>query len=103
MPFYSRFTLLLSLFYTDHLVFIILCNDDYLNSVTILLCLCFYCRYHYFVNLNCICSNNNLYMRLSFHFTYGTDEEIVDFETFVNNFKLCDIDVALPSHLQMVF
>ena len=42
-------------------------------------------------------------MRLSFHFTYGTDAEIVDFETFVNNFKLCDIDVALPSHLQMVF
>ena len=42
-------------------------------------------------------------MRLSFQFTYDTDEEIVDFETFVNNFKLYDIDVALPSHLQMVF
>ena len=103
VPFYSRFTLLLSLFYTDHLVFIILFNDDYLNSVTILLCLCFYSRYYCFINLNCICSNNNLYMRLSFHFTYDTDEEIVDFETFVNNFKLCDIDVALPSHLQMIF
>ena len=39
--FYSRSILLLSLFYTDHLVFIILFNYDCLNSTTILLCLCF--------------------------------------------------------------
>ena len=68
-----------------------------------LLCLCFYSLNYHLVTLNFLCGNNNLYIRLSFHFTYDTDEEIVDFETFVNNFKLCDIDVALPSHLQMVF
>ena len=57
--FYSRFILLLSLFYTDHLVSIILFNYDYLNSTTILLCLCFYSLYYNFVNLIFICNNNN--------------------------------------------
>ena len=57
--FYSRFILLLSLFHTDHLVSIILFNYDYLNSTTILLCLCFYSLYYNFVNLIFICNNNN--------------------------------------------
>ena len=59
--FYDRLILLLSLFYTGHLVCIIVFNYDYLNSL-------------FFHN------NNNLYIRLSFHFTYDTDEEITDFE-----------------------
>ena len=94
--FYYGFILLLSLSYTDHLVSIILFNYDYLNYTAILLCLCFNSLYYHFVNLNFICNNNNLYRRLSFHFTYDTDEEIRDFEI------RCDIDVALPSHLHMV-
>ena len=69
-----------SLFYTDHLVSIILFNYDYLSSTAILLCLCFYSLYYNFVNLNFICNNNNLYMRLSFYFTYDTDKDIRDFE-----------------------
>ena len=72
--FYSRFILLMSLFYADHLVSIILFNYDYLNSTTILLCLFFYSLYYNFVNMNLICNNNNLWIRLSFHFTYDTDE-----------------------------
>ena len=59
--FYSRFILLFSLFYTDHLVSIILFNHDYLNSTTILLCLCFYSLYYNFVNFNSI-YNNNVHM-----------------------------------------
>ena len=82
--FYSGFILLLSLFYTDHLVSIILLNYDYLNSTTILLCLCFNSLYYHFVNLDFICNNNNLYIRLSFHFTYDTDEEIRDFEIYLS-------------------
>ena len=50
--------------------------------MTILLCLCFYSLYYHFVNLNFICINN-LYIRLSFHFTYNTDEEIIDFEIYL--------------------
>ena len=49
----------MSLFYTDHLVSIILFNYDSLNSMTILLFLCFYSLYYNFVNLNIICNNNN--------------------------------------------
>ena len=30
--------------------------------------------------MNLICNNNNLWIRLSFHFTYDTDEKIRDFE-----------------------
>ena len=82
--FYSRFILLLSLFYTDHLVSIVLFIYDYLNFTTILLCLCFYSLFYHFVNLNFICNNNNLYIRLSFHFTYDTDEEIRDFEIYLS-------------------
>ena len=82
--FYSCFILLLSLFYTDHLVSIILFNYDYLNSTTILLCLWFYSLYYNFVNLNFICNNNNLFVRLSFHFAYGIDEEIRDFEIYLS-------------------
>ena len=53
--FHSGFILLLSLFYTDHSVSIILFNYDYLNSTTILSCLCFNSLYYHFVNLNFIC------------------------------------------------
>ena len=82
--FYSRFILLLNLFYTDNLVSIILFNCDYLNSTTILLCLCFYSLYYHFVNLNFICNNNDLYICLSFHFTYNSDEEIRDIEIYLS-------------------
>ena len=72
--------------------------------MAILSCLCFYSLYYHFVNLNFICNNNNLYIFLSFHFTYDIDEEITDFEViFAYNFKRCDIDIVLPSHLEMVF
>ena len=81
---YSRFILLLSLFYTDHLVSISLFNYDYLNSTSISLCLCFYSLFHHFVNSNFICNNNNLYIRLSFHFTCDIDEEIRDFEIYLS-------------------
>ena len=77
---YSRFILLLRLFYTDHLVSIILFNYDCLNSTTILLCLCFYSLHYTFENLNFICNHNNLHIRLPFDFTYDRDEEIRDFE-----------------------
>ena len=80
--FVCHFILLLSLFYTDHLVSIILFNYDYLNFTTTLLCLCFYSLYYHFVNLNFTCNNNNLYIRLSTHFTYDTDKEIRDFEIY---------------------
>ena len=50
--FYSLFILLFGLFYTDQSVSIILFYYDYLNSTTILLCLCFYSLYYNFVNLN---------------------------------------------------
>ena len=83
--FYSRFILFLSLFHTDHLVSIFLFNYDYLKSTTTLLCLCFYSIYYHFVNMNFICNNNNnLYILLSFHFAYGTDEEIRDFEIYLS-------------------
>ena len=56
-----------------------------------LLCISFYPLRYHFANLNFICHNNNnnnnnnnninnLYIRPSFHFTYDTDEEIIDFE-----------------------
>ena len=77
--FYSRLILLLSLFYADHLVSIIVFKYFHLNSMTILLCLCFYILYYHFLNLNFIC-NINLHIRLSFHFTYDTDEEIIGFK-----------------------
>ena len=64
--FYSSFNLLLRLFYTDRLVSINLFNYYYLNSTTILLCLCVYSLWNYFVNLIFICRNNNLYIRLHF-------------------------------------
>ena len=82
--YYSCFILLLSLFYTNHLVSIILFNYDYLNSMTILLCLCFYSLYYHFVNLNFICNNNNLYTHLSIHSTHDTDEEITDFKIYLS-------------------
>ena len=82
--FYSRFILLLSLSYTDHLVSIVPFIYDYLNFTTILLCLCFYSLFYHFVNLTFICNNNNLYIRLSFHCTYDTDEEIRDFEIYLS-------------------
>ena len=100
--FYSCFILLSNLFYTDHLVSIILFNYDYLNSTMILLCLSFYSLYYHFVNLNFNCNNNNFYIHLSFHFTYNTDEEIREFEIYlliISN----DVRFAFPSHLQMVF
>ena len=81
---YSRFILLLSLFFTAHLVPIILFNHNYLNSTTVLLCLCFYSLCYHFVNLHFICNNNNLYIRLSFDFTYDTDEEILDLEIYLS-------------------
>ena len=62
--FHSRFLLPLSLFYTNHLVPIIVFNYDYLNSMKILLCLCFYSLYYHFVNLNFIDNYNNLNIRL---------------------------------------
>ena len=58
------FLLPLSLFYTNHLVPIIVFNYDYLNSMKILLCLCFYSLYYHFVNLNFIDNYNNLNIRL---------------------------------------
>ena len=87
--FYSRFILLLSLFYTDHLLSIIIFNYDYLNSATILLCLCFYSPYYDFVNFSFICNENNSYISLSFHFTYNTDEEIRDFEIYLPMVSNC--------------
>ena len=81
--FYFRFILLLTLFYTDHLVSIVVFNYDYLNSMTTL-CICFNSLYHHFVNLNFICNNDNLYIRLSIHFTYDTEEEIIDFEIYLS-------------------
>ena len=98
--FYTRFISLLSLFYTDHLVSIILFNYDYLNSTTILLCLCFYSLYYHFVNLNFICSNNNLCICLSFHFTYHTDEEIRDFKIYLS---IISTDVILMSLFPHIF
>ena len=83
--FYSRFILLLSLFCKDHFVSIILFSYNYLSSTTISLCLCFDSLYYNFVNLNFICNNNNLIVRLSFHFAYDTDEEIRDFEIYLSN------------------
>ena len=59
--FYPDFVLLLSLIYTDHLVSISLFSYNYLNSTTVLLCLCFNSLYYHFVNMNFIC-NNNIYM-----------------------------------------
>ena len=53
-------------------------------NVFILLCLCFNSLYYLFVYLNFICDNNNLYIRLSFHFTYDTDEETRDFEIYLS-------------------
>ena len=50
----------------------------------ILLCLCLYSLFYHFVNLNFICNNNDLYIRLSFHFIYDTDEEIRDFEIYLS-------------------
>ena len=82
--FYTPFILLLSLFHTNRLVSTILFNHDYLNSTAILLCLCFYSLYCHFVNLNFICSNNNLCIRLSFHFTYDIDEEIRDVYVYIH-------------------
>ena len=38
-----------------------------------------YYLYYPIVNLNFSC-NNNLYIHLLFHFTYDTDEQIIDFE-----------------------
>ena len=73
----------LSLFCADHLVSIIAFNYGYLNSMTILLCFCFYFLHYHFVNLSFIC-NNNLYIRLLFHFTYDTDEEIIDLEIYLS-------------------
>ena len=74
----------MSLSYTDHLVSIVPFIYDYLNFTTILLCLCFYSLFYHFVNLTFICNNNNLYIRLSFHCTYDTDEEIRDFEIYLS-------------------
>ena len=45
-----------------------------------LLIIYIYSLFYHFVNLTFICNNNNLYIRLSFHCTYDTDEEIRDFE-----------------------
>ena len=98
--FYYGFILLLSLFYTDHLVSIILFNYDYLNYTAILLCLCFNSLYYHFVNLNFICNNNNnLYIRLSFHFTYDTDEEIRDFEIHLSRISNDVILMLLYPHI----
>ena len=90
--FYSCFILLLSLFYTDHLVSIILFNYDYLNSTTLLLCLCLYSLYYHFVNLNCICNNKNSF-NFILHLTLMKKSEITKY-VFVNNFERCDIDVG---------
>ena len=86
MPFYFIlvFFLLFGLFYTSHLVSISLFYYDYLNSVTIKLCPCFYSLYYNYVNLNFISSNNNLYIHLSFHFTYDIDKGIIDFEIYLS-------------------
>ena len=54
-------------------------NDDIIMSLFLFLILSFY----HFVNLNFICNNNSLYIRLSFYFTYGTDEEIRGFEIYL--------------------
>ena len=49
----------------------------------------FFSLCYHFVYLNFIC-NNNLLIHLYFHFTYNTDEEIIDFEA--TNFNRCDIE-----------
>ena len=51
----------------------------------------FFSLCYHFVYLNFIC-NNNLLIHLYFHFTYNTDEEIIDFEA--TNFNRCDIEVV---------
>ena len=55
-----------------------------MNFTTLLLCLCFYSLFCHFVNLNFLCNNNNLYICLSFHFTYDTYKEIRDFERYLS-------------------
>ena len=40
----------------------------------------FYSLYYHFVDLNFTCNDNNWLIRLSFHFTYDSDEEIIDFK-----------------------
>ena len=101
--FYSRFIILLRNF-IQIIYFLLFFKLYYLNSTATLLCLCFYSLCYQFVNSNVIGdNNNNLYIRLSFHFKYDTDEEIIDFQIFVNNVERCDTDVSLPSHLQKVF
>ena len=59
------------------------------------------CKFEFFI------CNNNLYIPLSFHFTYDTDEEIIDFEIYMSIISndVIDIGVVLPSHqiIQMNF
>ena len=96
--YYSRFILLLSLFCADHLLSIIVFNYDYLNSMTISLCSCFYFLYYHFVNLNFIC-NNNLYIHLPCHFTYDTDQEIIDFKIYLSIISNYVILMLFYSHI----
>ena len=99
--FYFLFILLLTLFYTDHLVSIAVFNYDYLNSMRTL-SICFNSLYHHFVNLNFICNYDNLYIRLSFYIRHwGRNHRFQNI--FVNNFKQCDIDAVFLSQLQVVF
>ena len=44
----------------------------------------FHCLWYQFVNLNFICNNKNLYICLSFHFTYDTDEEVIDSKIYLS-------------------
>ena len=37
-----------------------------------------FCKFEFYFN------NNNLYIRLSFHFTYDNDEETIDFEIYLS-------------------
>ena len=74
--------------------------------MAILLCLCFYSLYYHFVNLNFICNNSlhiplSFYIRHIFHFPRFGNKFAENL--FADNFKRYDTDVALPSHLQMVF
>ena len=70
---------------------------------TNIVCLCFNSLYYPFVNLDFICNNHNLYVGLSFHFTYDTDEEIRDFEIYLSIISNCVILILLYPHIFIWF
>ena len=78
--FYPRFILLSSLVYADYLVFII---HLYLLFMIIWILWQYY-YFFVFIPYSIICNINNFCIRLSFHFTYDTDEETRDSEIYLS-------------------